>query len=330
MKEKLVSILVPVYGVEKFIERNAVSLFEQTYQNLEYIFVDDCSPDRSIDILISVIDRYPNRKHQVKIIRHIKNKGLAAARNTAVSNACGDFIWHIDSDDYVSTNAVDILMKKQDKDNSDIVFMELRRLGKNYSYVIKRPEFSNNIEWTCAFLARNSFVSMCDAIIRRSLYVNYNIEEKVGINMGEDFQTLPRLTYYATKISVVHQPLYFYVMLNDSSFSNSFSTMKNNQYWSSIEVLDNFFRDKGNNYISALEIGKLNICLEMLRGCTREYGNEVAFYELRSKLKMIDKQAVCTLSVPYRILCYINNYTLVHWYVRILGYLKRMFLSLKS
>ena len=60
-----VSVLVPVYGVEKYIERCAVSLFEQTYENLEYIFVDDCSPDNSIEILENVLERYPHRKEQV-------------------------------------------------------------------------------------------------------------------------------------------------------------------------------------------------------------------------------------------------------------------------
>ena len=87
----LVSILVPVYGVEKYIERCARSLFEQTYENLEYIFVDDCTPDKSIEILKRVIEDYPNRKNQVRIIHHEHNRGLAAARNTALDAATSEF-----------------------------------------------------------------------------------------------------------------------------------------------------------------------------------------------------------------------------------------------
>ena len=92
----LISILVPVYGVEDYIERCARSLFEQTYQNLEFIFVDDCTPDRSIDILETTIKDYPNRLSQLRIIRHNKRKGIAATRNTAINAANGLFICHID------------------------------------------------------------------------------------------------------------------------------------------------------------------------------------------------------------------------------------------
>ena len=71
MEIKKVSILVPVYGVEKYIERCARSLFEQTYDNIEYIFVDDCTKDRSIGILQKVLEDYPNRKNQVKILQFL-------------------------------------------------------------------------------------------------------------------------------------------------------------------------------------------------------------------------------------------------------------------
>ena len=81
-EQYLVSICVPVYGVETYIEQCAISLFEQTYQNIEYIFVNDCTPDKSIEILKSVINRYPNKKSSIHILSHEKNKGLGAARNS--------------------------------------------------------------------------------------------------------------------------------------------------------------------------------------------------------------------------------------------------------
>lgn len=108
-----VSICVPVYGVERYIERCARSVFEQTYDNIEYIFVDDCSPDHSIDILKNVIEEYPARKPNVRIVRHEHNRGLAAARNTAIDNAGGDFVLHIDSDDYIPSDYVSLLATKQ-------------------------------------------------------------------------------------------------------------------------------------------------------------------------------------------------------------------------
>ena len=108
-----VSILIPVYGVEKYIERCARSIFEQTYQNLDIVFVDDCTPDKSIEILRRVLDDYPERKAQTRIIRHEHNQGLAAARNTAVAAATGTFLTHVDSDDWLELDAVEELVKKQ-------------------------------------------------------------------------------------------------------------------------------------------------------------------------------------------------------------------------
>ncbi|MBQ1779984.1 MAG: glycosyltransferase family 2 protein, partial [Bacteroidales bacterium] len=132
-----VSILVPIYEVEKYIERCARSLFEQTYDNLEYIFVDDCSPDKSMEILEQVMEDYPNRKKQVRIIRHEHNRGLAAARNTALDAATSPFITHVDSDDYLSLDAIHLLVNKQVETDADIVsgnyfVIESNRIKKAY------------------------------------------------------------------------------------------------------------------------------------------------------------------------------------------------------
>ena len=77
----IVSILVPVFNVEPYVERCCRSLFEQTYENLEFVFVDDCSTDNSIKIIEQVSSEYPSRSGQIQIVRHQKNRGLAASRN---------------------------------------------------------------------------------------------------------------------------------------------------------------------------------------------------------------------------------------------------------
>ena len=107
-----VSILVPIYGVEQFIERCARSLFEQTYQNLEYVFVNDCTPDKSIEILTRIIEYYPKRFNSIRIISHEKNRGIAASRNTAYDNATGEFVTIVDSDDWLELNAIELLKRR--------------------------------------------------------------------------------------------------------------------------------------------------------------------------------------------------------------------------
>lgn len=116
-----VSLLIPVYGVEKYIEKCAVSLFEQTYEDIEYIFVDDCTPDNSMNVLSGVIERYPKRKDHTRIIHHDCNKGLAQARNTALEAATGDFVLNVDSDDYLELQAIERLCAVADKKKADVV-----------------------------------------------------------------------------------------------------------------------------------------------------------------------------------------------------------------
>ena len=99
MHNPKVSIIVPIYGVEHFIERCARSLFEQTLDGIEFIFVNDSTPDNSISILLRVLEDYPNRQNQVRIVQHEVNKGLPFARQTGIRLAKGEYIAHCDSDD---------------------------------------------------------------------------------------------------------------------------------------------------------------------------------------------------------------------------------------
>uniref|UniRef100_UPI00112F95A9 glycosyltransferase family 2 protein n=1 Tax=Campylobacter concisus TaxID=199 RepID=UPI00112F95A9 len=101
MKDYNVSIIVPIYNVEKYIEKCAVTLFEQDYDNVEYVFVNDCSPDKSMKILKDIIEKYPNRKDDIKIINNIKNSGSSLTRKYGLDASTGKYILFVDSDDWV-------------------------------------------------------------------------------------------------------------------------------------------------------------------------------------------------------------------------------------
>lgn len=119
-----VSVVIPVYKVEAYIERCARSLFGQTLDAMEYIFVDDCSPDASIEILQRVLADYPARTAQVKIIRQERNKGVAAAREAAIKAATGEYLTHCDSDDWVATDAYERLYAEAKSKELDIVWFD--------------------------------------------------------------------------------------------------------------------------------------------------------------------------------------------------------------
>lgn len=117
-------MIIPVYNVGKFIERCVRSLMEQTMDNVEYIFVDDASPDNSIQILQKVIADYPNRRDNVRILTHAENKGLPAARNTGLAVATGEYIFHCDSDDFVEKDLLSTLYETARNENADIVWSD--------------------------------------------------------------------------------------------------------------------------------------------------------------------------------------------------------------
>lgn len=172
----LVSVLLPVYQVEEYIERCARSVFEQTYQNLEFVFVDDGSTDSSIDLLKSVINDYHDLKDNIHIIRHLENKGLAAARNTAIKSCHGDFVIHVDSDDWIEPIAVQSLVQKQQETKADIVYTRGNFLETNESVKIDCRGWSTDKETLLTnFLQDKATICLWSKLIKRSLYTKHAI-----------------------------------------------------------------------------------------------------------------------------------------------------------
>ena len=115
-----VSIGIPVYNAEKYIERCVISILEQDYASIEVIFVDDASKDRSVDIIKQTLESFISRKESVRIIHHKTNQGVSVARNTFLDNQTGDFVMFVDADDYLMPGAISKLVVKQQEDNSDL------------------------------------------------------------------------------------------------------------------------------------------------------------------------------------------------------------------
>lgn len=241
----LVSILVPVYNVEQYIERCARSLFEQTYDNLEYIFVDDCTPDKSIHLLEEVLVKYPHRSSQVKIIKHAQNEGVAVARNTAISNATGDFVFFVDSDDYIETDTIVPLVNLQRQTNADVV------TGQKYvnediidpHYV--EPVYKNKDEMLTTILSNIWHHEIHNRLIRRSLFVDHGIKALPHLNICEDWQLTAKVFFYANSCVTADLFTYHYVSNPGSlTHSNTEWTNKKNtfiQSYLSLLCLADFF-----------------------------------------------------------------------------------------
>ncbi len=127
MSSPLVSIGIPVYNVEPYIEKCLLSVLNQTYQNLEIIVVDDLGTDNSMQIVEQLQQTHPNG-HLINIIKHRKNKGLGEARNTVINSANGKYLYFVDSDDYIELGTIELLVKEAETHYTDAVFASFRKL----------------------------------------------------------------------------------------------------------------------------------------------------------------------------------------------------------
>lgn len=215
-----VSVIIPVYGVEKNIERCARSLFEQTLDDIEYLFIDDCTPDRSIEVLIKVLEDYPTRKEQVIIHRMEQNSGQAAVRKWGMQNATGGFVIHCDSDDWVEHDMYrqmyeQALLNKVDVVVCDFCISDGYKMNKN-----RKACHSVNLD---TFIENNLYQidswSLCNKLFKRSLYCNDNIIYPTGA-MGEDMLVCIQLLLNSNGVAYVNEPFYYYYT-NPSSISKS-------------------------------------------------------------------------------------------------------------
>lgn len=222
MADIKVSVIIPIYKVEPFIKRCVVSLMEQTLDNVEYIFVDDATPDNSIQLMNETIALYPNRKEQIQIVHHAVNKGLPAARNTGLEIAQGEYIFHCDSDDYVDFDMLEKLYLRAEETNADIVWCDwFLTFAENERYM-KQPSCDTPLEALKAMLSGGMKYNVWNKLVRRSLYVDNGIKFPTGYGMGEDM-TMMILFVHAKKVVYLSQAFYHYVKLNTGAFSQNYS-----------------------------------------------------------------------------------------------------------
>lgn len=245
MKNYKVSILIPVYNVSDFILRCMESVSLQTYDGeLECILVDDCGSDNSIELARKFIESYQGKVF-FQIVHHEHNRGLAAARNTAVANAKGDFVFHLDSDDWLEPTAIDQLVLKQQETGADIVSGQALKHSQNGTSILKDPDYKTPDEMVKCMIEMTIVHVIWRRLIRRSLYVDNNIKTVEGVNVGEDYLTIPRLAYYAKNVATIDEVVYHYNCLNTNSYmAMGFNINRFRSDLRSIETLQDFFSDK--------------------------------------------------------------------------------------
>lgn len=209
-----VSVIVPIYNVEKYIERCVDSLFSQTLDNVEFIFVDDSSPDRSIELLNSLIEKkqsvFEKQNWQVRIERMLTNRGLAEVRRRGLMLSKGNFIIHCDSDDWVHPEMLRLMYEKALEENSDVVVCDFNITNdKRVLTTIKGCIDTDRESFLEQMLLRHVPWSIWNKMFRRSTCYKVDLIHPKG-NMGEDFVQTVQLVLNSSKVSYVPIPLYNY------------------------------------------------------------------------------------------------------------------------
>lgn len=265
-----VSVIVPVYGVELYIERCVRSLFEQTLKDIEYLFIDDCSPDKSIEVLLSVLNEFPERKTQVLIHRMTENSGQAKVREWGMCHATGDFIIHCDSDDWLEPDAYSIMYNTAIEAGSDIVVCDFLICGRDgTSRVFKGYTANNKEDYLKKLLIQKNSWSLCNKLFRRQARYGDGLIFPKG-NMGEDMVLAFQMLLNGGTISYIPQPLYVYC-LNPSSITHS-QTIE--------QRIKNFYHNKENADIL------FNIFYQ--RGITNKLAKGVEYVKWKIKQQLWD------------------------------------------
>lgn len=262
-----VSILIPVYGVEQYIAECARSLFGQTYRNLEFIFVDDCSPDNSISVLKKVLEDYPDRANQVHIIRHETNKGVGTARQTAFTHATGECIMHADSDDLLPADAVELLVGGMQKGAYDIVSGAYAEYRNQTIGAIKLPPTLPSQYYVRQLLCQNLVKhNLWGRLYRRAFLQENNISFVPGIDYCEDYTVITR-AFFSARYTIIDDLVYYYRTDNITSYTHQISHKNLVSMLKANAVVIDFFRknDVKRLYHQALDMGLLNMYRDAMK-----------------------------------------------------------------
>jgi len=243
MLTPIISVIVPIYGTEKYLDKCLRSVREQTLKDIEIICVDDCSPDNSYKI----VEKHKKQDNRIKLIRHKKNLGLGGARNTAIRAAKAEYIASVDSDDYISPNMLEILWEATDGGWFDIVCCGFNSVDIDGNILSQheypKRQYCNDDNSVNIFTALNP--AFWNKLWRTSLFTD-NAITFPNKDFYEDMSTTPQVLAKSRYIKVIQDRLYQY-LIRPESISTSYSDKHIIDYFRGFELIFDFL-DKNKLY----------------------------------------------------------------------------------
>ena len=320
----LVSIIIPVYNLENYIENCLNSVVNQTYRELEILCIDDGSTDKSAEIIKSFAESDSRIKYFYQ-----DNSGVSAARNKGMDEATGEYVMFVDGDDYIHSQMVDIMVDTALKSKAECVFCDFMIVNGYDSQ--KRKESINKIDFQC-----DSFSNLCALseenieTVWGKLFIRKNIENlrfQLGCFISED--VLFSITYLTQnmhqKIAIVRFPLYFYYNRDGSAVNSKCTDKHINWILTEEKILSLCFKTK-NNYLIAFGLKKLYTSMAILLSNVIETRSEDYIkqksYEIGMKYlgKLISQRKISIVKKIYTISLFFlqTKFTKVYKQIRIM------------
>ena len=234
----MVSVIVPVYKVEDYIRECIDSILAQTYTDFELILVDD----GSLDDCGRICDDYAKGDNRIKVV-HKVNGGISSARNAGLEVAKGEWIMHVDGDDWIEPDMIESLIEAAQITGADMVIGDFVKYGPSAGYN-KLPTWSSDKKKSMTNYIAYVMTTIWGSIAKRSLYADHSLKSPDGISYCEDFHLIVRLCHFANKIVNVHRPFYHYRYRPTSIMSNMNGKTEADEQWVYQDTI-RFFKEQG-------------------------------------------------------------------------------------
>ena len=218
-----VSIIIPIYNVEEYIEETLQSALNQTYEKIEYILVDDCGTDESMRKAYRLLESDAYKNKVVKVIKHEKNKGVSAARNSGVKNSSSEYVYFMDSDDIIVPNCIEQHVNAINASCVDFTIGGIETIGSKTIHVHKLTPRKIEGSVLSNFFKRDWDPGPCNKLIRKKFLLDNKIEFVEGIRF-EDILWSYYMAKNAKAVELLDSQTYKYII-----HKNSFVTSKNSK-----------------------------------------------------------------------------------------------------
>ncbi|KFC23538.1 glycosyltransferase family 2 protein [Epilithonimonas lactis] len=266
--QPLISINIPIYNCEKYIVRCLESVKQQTYKNMEVILVNDCTPDQSMILVQDFIDANPQLN--VKIIEHEKNSGLSVVRNTGIKSSLGEYIYFLDSDDEITPDCIELILKTALKTDAQITIAQNRWINtfdnstKDFGFATTAPKkyYDNNLEIFSVYSAGGFPSSSWNKLIKRNFIVENNIYFVPGL-FAQDELWFFHLLLKTDTLAIIDDITYLYYLHGESVI---FNRKKKNfeNFMTILEHFTNSYKQEKNPELKRLIKNKIILFKEMV------------------------------------------------------------------